>query len=211
MTVADVSPFGSMAKAAHAERTRNTVTAASVITNARTFSLLATGQGEGLYPGGRHLDLSISASLSDIYPSGIPNIVSNFDQFRIKRAEIYVGATLAALDGFSPVTVMCSVDQDDALPTSWEVFRTRKNIAMTSLTQTQPMRAIADFRPRGNFAVSSVTSNPSNVVPKADCWYDASALGQQFLGLKIHAAAASSLARDIQVFAKVEIEFKAQV
>lgn len=202
----DANPYGTMAKAMGAEKVRLTTTTSCVITDATVFETAI--QATQLYPDGTSFDVSISGSLASIYPSGIPAIYQNFDKFRLKEVEIF--ASCGATDNFC-LTILSSVDIDDALPTGWNVFRTRKNIAMTTLNPTVPSRTLARFKPVPNFAVATGTSSPSNVIPSSNTWIDVSALNQQFLGLKIHVASPATRLFSVDLFAKVTLEYQAQV
>jgi hypothetical protein len=208
-----LSPFGSMAVSARNERVKNTVTSALVLTGATDFALVTSEPivNPGLYPNGRHVDISISGDLGSLYPSGIPAIYQNFDQFRLKHVEFFCSTGISVGAAIQPMTILASVDEDDALPTSFDVFRSRKNVAMTTLTQTQPVRTVASFHPRANYAVSVNTSSPSNALPNKNAWFDTSATSQQFLGLKLHAAVQTNTTATLSVFARVTVEFRAQV
>jgi hypothetical protein len=215
---AQALPQGSMARMLGAARVKATITESTVLTPSRVYVMAETnptGQ-ESMYVTGYFVNFSLASSLQEFYPSGLPEIYRNFDMFRIKMVEIYVSA---ATDFTAPavplnVCVLSSVDHDDALPTDYPVFRTRKNIACTMLTNTMPQSVVARFNPRANYAVSTLTSTPANVVPNPDLWYDVTATQQQFVGLKCHVATPNRYIDGfpfVNVWAKVTLQFKGQI
>jgi hypothetical protein len=204
--------LGSMSASSRAANVRATTLITTVVSTARSFTLSQIQPGNSIFSTGHFLQLSTSGSLGDLYPSGLPNILANYDMFRFKKVEFF--CSVAPMDGetvFPNVVVLASVDLDDAIPISWDTFRTRRNISMITLNSADPLRLIAAWSPVGNYAVSTQTSTPANQVPSHLQWFDCSALEQQFLGLKIHIATTSDIAPVVSFFVKAEIELKGQV
>lgn len=204
--------YGSMAGAKGAEKMKKTIVRSSVISDARSFTTSQITQpGQSLFASGTFANLSFSGGLSDFYDSS-SGIFLKFDQFRFKSFEVFLctdkqsGTTLVDPN----LVIFSSVDQDDALPTSWEEFRTRKNIALTSTNASQNLVKLGKFKPNANYAVSTVSSGPQNVVPGPDQWMDSAALDQQFLGIKVQVSCQSGVPVRFSIFVKAMLEFKAQ-
>lgn len=206
---------GSMARVTGANKPKDIITTANVITDGTPFTTVGTDIGEGLFPGGSHVNMSLAASLNDIYPIGIPKISQNFDQYRVKNVEVFLttGVTLytSSVGKVSNLVVLSSIDLDDAIPITWEVFRTRKNISQNTVNEGRSTILLASFRPVANFVVSPGTSNPANMVPSKFQWFDVSASSQLFLGLKVHVACPDLAGTKFYIYAKVVLEFKAQI
>lgn len=208
--IADVSNYGSMVRATGANKMRTTITKSTVISNAVSLTTSLASAGDSLYQNGNFLNLSISGALNDLYPSGLPQIYNNFDKFRISKVEFFI--QVSENDGVTPeLTIFSSEDTDDALPTTWDVFRTRKNVALNSTNTSRPLICLAAFQPTANYAVSTVSSTPSNAVPNKNTWFDCSAVSQQYVGLKLHIAGPNASVSNLSIFAKADVEFKSQV
>lgn len=207
-------PLGSMARSTGIAKVKTISLTTTVISDASVVILQEAGPERGLYEGGRFSNISITGSLNALYPSGLPNILQNYDMYKFARVEIYATAEVDETQGSSAypynITVMSSVDHDDAITVGWDVFRTRINISTVSLTNTIPTALLASFTPRGNFPVSAINS-PQNVVPGRNTWYDVSAGNQEFVGLKVHFATPRVAPTRVQVFAKVTLHLRGQV
>lgn len=204
--------YGSMAGAKGAEKMKKTITRSSVISNARNFITTPTQNiSESIFSGGTHSSVSFSGGLADFYEPDF-GIFVNFDQFRFKTFEVFLAVDKQpGVPLVDPnLVIFSSVDQDDALPTSWEQFKARKNIAMTSTNASQNLVRIGKFKPNANFAASTVSSGPQNMIPGPNIWFDSSSKDQQFLGIKVHVASLSNQTVKFAIFVKAEIEFKAQ-
>lgn len=211
--LSEVSCYGRMARGTGSNKPKTTITKSNILSNAVSFTTTLASAGDSLYANGNFSNVSISGSLGSLYPSGIPSIFANYDKFRLRNVEIFLSNHSAdpSFSSSPELTVYASVDIDDALPTTWDVFRSRKNVSMNSTNMQRPLICLASFRPRANFAVSTGTSTPSNVVPNPDTWFDCSALNQQFVGLKLHVAGPLATVNTFSLFARVEIEFMCQV
>lgn len=202
-----------MARGTGSNKPKTTIVKSSILSNAVPFTTALATAGDCVFQNGNFSNVSISGSLGSLYPSGLPTIFANYDKFRFRNVEIFM-TNHSADPSFSSspeLIVYSSVDIDDALPTSWDVFRTRKNVAMNSTNMNRPTICLASFRPRANFPVSTGTSTPSNVVPNPDTWFDCSALQQQFVGLKLHVAGPLNSVNTFSLYAQVEVEFMCQV
>lgn len=207
-------PLGSMARSTGIAKVKTINLTTTVISDASTVILQESGPERGLYEGGRFSNIAVTGSLDSLYPSGLPNILQNYDTYKIARVEVYATAQVDEVTGFASnpynVTVMSSVDHDDAISVGWDVFRTRINISTVSLSNTVPTAMLASFTPRANFLPVNANS-PSNVVPSGQTWFDISASQQQFVGLKVHISTPRVAPTRVQIFAKVTLHLRGQV
>lgn len=205
--------YGSMNTDLSAAKVRRYILTSSVISTGRQFKTIVTNHPDlSLYPTGTHYDLSLSVGLGALYPNGLPQLYSRYDVFRIKAVEVFVAVDKRnSSSTLNPnLTIFSSVDLDDALPTNWQEFRRRGNIAMNTASSGRCLVRVGSFVPHGNYASSSTTSSPANAVPNTSTWFDTQAKEQQFVGLKMHLCTASDVPCALDVFAKVTIEWKAQ-
>jgi len=135
------------------------------------------------------------------------DIVNNFDQYKIKKIQIFATKNDAARN----VTLFTSFDPDDSVSQTWKEISRRQNVSTTTLKINEPRKLVASFVPVGNFTNTGVAGNdsPQNVVPSPNCWWDTTATNQSFNGLKIFAAAEDAFS--VTFHAKVTVDFKGKI
>jgi len=135
------------------------------------------------------------------------DILDNFDQYRIKKIQIFATKNDAARN----VTLFSSFDPDDSVTADWSTLSRRQNVSTTTLKINEPRKLVASFAPVGNYTNTGAAGadSPQNVVPSPNCWWDTAASNQSFNGIKFFAAAEDAFS--LTFHAKVTVDFKGKI
>lgn len=147
----------------------------------------------------------LAFSLADFLDttSGIKTV---FDQYKFDLIEVF-----GYLDNYTqssnPVLVTASVDYDDTVDPTWDTMSQRNNTKTVYITNLEPMKLLARFKPRGNY-ITSLGDSPTNIIPNPNAYWDMAQPRQGFNGIKICAASQSSTSLRILVKAKISLRGK---
>jgi len=167
----------------------------------------------------KYLNASESWSLSDFFDTtpGANSYLSTVDQYRFDRVEVYIEISNMPFNNFfRRFNVWYKPDYDDNNVVDWTNLQRRTDVQFKWMNPVDKPRVhLMTLLPRGNFRNSITGSDPSNVIPGPNTWFDIAAPDQNFVGLKLHVEVNSGTGETfiprVMVTSKARIMFRGQI
>lgn len=156
------------------------------------------------------------ATFFDTSP-GANSYLSTVDQYQVESVEVYIEISNMPFNNFfRRFNVWYKPDYDDNNVVDWTNLQRRNDVQFKWMNPVdKPRIHLMTFTPRGNFRNSVTGSDPSNMIPGPNTWFDIAAPDQNFVGLKIHVEVNSGTGETfiprVMVTSKAHIKFRGQI
>lgn len=206
-------PLGNASVAVGAERPKYRIVTRHVwqLNATPIISSTITNSQQAYLPvGNQFADVGLAWSLRSFYESTDPTLLT-YDQFRISTIQVYAEQAFEGPGVDVIKSCFISVDHDDDNTPTWLEIQSRDNVALAVIRNNNPKQMVASFRPVAQYTVSASASAPSNAVPDNSQWFDMTAIGQFFNGLKIHYEAPGGSTTSLRFHARATMQFRGKI